>query len=245
MKPARGSSRASTRGPKAAGRHGKTLPQKRLPDDRNAQDKPGEKEPRKVKGREKWKPLTKSSIMVLDNMLSLSILSVLPLKAKEKEELQKHLNILKDQFMAKCSHLPVPPQKRGNMMHMSQQIHRENQMVKHGKKKIEELEESSQAVVSALELLQVKMDRLESECKVMRDKLKEEESNAQQFFQLTEQAVLHLPVLSLCEDKPTLQDKIMNAVADPKAVINALQERNVTANAKAFLELAHKQIEQL
>ncbi|KAI5090154.1 centromere protein Q [Silurus meridionalis] len=178
MKPARGSSRASTRGPKAAGRHAPA-------------------EPRKVKGREKWKPLTKSSIMVLDNMLSLSIL-----------------------FMAKCSHLPVPPQKRGNMMHMSQQIHRENQMVKHGKKKIEELEESSQAVVSALELLQVKMDRLESECKVMRDKLKEEESNAQ-------------------------QDKIMNAVADPKAVINALQERNVTANAKAFLELAHKQIEQL
>ncbi|KAI5629578.1 centromere protein Q [Silurus asotus] len=200
MKPARGSSRASTRGPKAAGRV----------------------EPRKVKGREKWKPLTKSSIMVLDNMLSLSIL-----------------------FMAKCSHLPVPPQKRGNMMHMSQQIHKENQMVKHGKKKIEELEESSQAVVSALELLQVKMDRLERECKVMRDKLKDEESNAQQFFQLTEQAVLHLPVLSLCEDEPTLQDKIMNAVADPKAVINALQERNVTANAKAFLELAHKQIEQL
>ncbi|MCJ8747822.1 hypothetical protein PDJAM_G00157820 [Pangasius djambal] len=249
MKPARGSSRASTQGPKGAGRDGKRLQQKPLSDGESARDKPRKKalaEPRKVKGQEKWKPLAKSSIMVLDNMLSLSILSVLPVKTKEKEESQKHLNSLKDQFLVKCSQLPVPPQKHGNMMHMSQQFHTENRKVKHGKKKIKELEESSQAVVSELEQLQVKMDRLEHECRIMRDKLKEEELNAQKFIQLTEQAVLCLPALPLYpEDEPTLQDKIVKVVPDPKAVMKALQKRKVTGNVKAFLELAHKRMDHL
>ncbi|XP_060754630.1 centromere protein Q [Neoarius graeffei] len=249
MKPARGSSRASTRGPKAAGRSGKRLQQKPLPNGEGAQDKPRKKapaEPRKVKGQEKWKPLTKSSIVVLDNMLSLSILSVLPVKRKEKEESQKHLNSVKDQFLAICSRLPVPPQKHGSMMQASLQFHKENQKVKRGKDNIEALEESSWAVVSQLEQLQGRMDRLTDECRIMRNKLEEEELNAQEFIQLTKQAVLRLPALPLQpEDEPTLQEKIMKAVPEPKAVMKALQTRNVTTNVKAFLELAHKQVDHL
>lgn len=41
------------------------------------------------------------------------------------------------------------------------------------------LQESSQAVVNQLEQLQGKMDSLENECRVMRDRLEEEELNAQ------------------------------------------------------------------
>ncbi|KAF5902607.1 centromere protein Q isoform X1, partial [Clarias magur] len=208
MKPTRGSCRASTQGPKAAGRKGKRLQQKPLPECQT-QDQARKKAPaeqRKVKGQEKWKPLTKSSIMVLDNMLSLSILSVLALKTKEKKESQKHLNALKDQFLAECSQLPVPLQKQGSTMHISQQFHTESQKVKHGKNKLKALEESSQAVVSELEQLQGKMDSLENECRIMRERLKEEELNAEKFIQRTEQEVLHLPALPLCpQDEPTLQ----------------------------------------
>ncbi|KAK3530164.1 hypothetical protein QTP86_017740 [Hemibagrus guttatus] len=363
---------------------------KLLPDGESAQDKAGKKAPaklRKMKGQEKWKPLDKSSIMVLDNMLSLSILSVLTMKTKEKEESQRQLNSLKHQFLAKCSQLPVPPQKHGNLMQVSQQFHTENQKVNHGKKKLEALEESSQAVVSQLEQLQGKIDRLEHECGSMRDKLEKEELNAQkcpplclgiaatagtrnltstapdgcvnygggehcplrlnvpnlprdlvetlpevgveqqilttrlslpslsgillrfgssgpplmtvtqrtlhrtgrwayvipsgcawpslagkdsatrrspacpnprpgsrvgspvtpiQFIQLTEQAVLHLPALpGYPEDEPTLQEKIMKVVPDPKAVMKALQKRKVTGNVNVFLELAHKQTDHL
>ncbi|KAK3511005.1 hypothetical protein QTP70_029012 [Hemibagrus guttatus] len=383
MKPARGSSRASTRGPKGAGRCGKNLQQKLLPDGESAQDKAGKKAPaklRKMKGQEKWKPLDKSSIMVLDNMLSLSILSVLTMKTKEKEESQRQLNSLKHQFLAKCSQLPVPPQKHGNLMQVSQQFHTENQKVNHGKKKLEALEESSQAVVSQLEQLQGKIDRLEHECGSMRDKLEKEELNAQKCPPLcleiaatagtrnltstapdgcvnygggehcplrlnvpnlprdlvetlpevgVEQQILttrlSLPSLSgillrkriqlttrwvwvvgapahdcypkntapdgkvglrhsfgLClaesrrqrlghqalacvpqpqawlqgwvpgdanpgypEDEPTLQEKIMKVVPDPKAVMKALQKRKVTGNVNVFLELAHKQTDHL
>ncbi|KAM9455204.1 centromere protein Q [Clarias gariepinus] len=246
MKPTRGSSRASTQGPKAAGRSGKRLQQKPLPDSQGAQNQGRKKAPaeqRKVKGQEKWKPLTKSSIMVLDNMLSLSILSVLALKKNEKTETQKHLNALKDQFLAKCSQLPVPLQKQGSTMHGSHQFHTESQKVKHGKNKLKALEESSQAVVNQLEQLQGKMDSLENECRVMRDRLEEEELNAQK---LTEQEVLHLPALPLYpQDEPTLQEKIMKVVPDPKAVMKALQKRQLTGNVKAFLELAHKQMDDL
>ncbi|XP_027012276.2 centromere protein Q isoform X1 [Tachysurus fulvidraco] len=246
MKPARGSSRASTLGPKCAGRRGKNLQQKPVPEIESTQDKTRKKELRKVKSQEKWKPLDPASIRVIDNMLSLSILHVLPMRSKEKEESQKHLNSLKDQFLAKCSQLPVPPQKHGNLMHLSQQFHSENQKIKNGKKKIEALKERSQELVSQLEQLQGKMDCLENECRVMRNNLEEEELKAQTFIQLADQAVLRLPALPRYpEDEPTLQEKIMKAVPDPKAVMKALQKRKITANVKAFLELAHKQTDHL
>ncbi|XP_047659358.1 centromere protein Q isoform X2 [Tachysurus fulvidraco] len=207
MKPARGSSRASTLGPKCAGRRGKNLQQKPVPEIESTQDKTRKKELRKVKSQEKWKPLDPASIRVIDNMLSLSILHVLPMRSKEKEESQKHLNSLKDQFLAKCSQLPVPPQKHGNLMHLSQQFHSENQKIKNGKKKIEALKERSQELVSQLEQLQGKMDCLENECRVMRNNLEEEELKAQTFIQLADQAVLRLPALPRYpEDEPTLQN---------------------------------------
>ncbi|TSK17811.1 Centromere protein Q [Bagarius yarrelli] len=256
MKPARGSSRASTQRPKSAGGEKKNSQQVKLINELFLCFSGHDSAPahlRKVKGQEKWKPLDKPSIKVLDNMLSLSILSVLTMKSKEKEESQKHLNFLKDKFLAECSRLPVPPQKHGNIMQLSQQFHTENQKVKDGKKRLEALEwcmivlkKSSQEVVSQLEQLQVKMDRLQHECKTMKEKLEKEELNAPQFIQLTEQAVLHLPALACCpENEPTLQEAIMKVVPDPKAVLKTLQERRVSRDVKAFLQLAHKQTDHL
>lgn len=37
----------------------------------------------------------------------------------------------------------------------------------------------------------------------------------------------------------------MKEVPDPKAVVQALQKRKVTGNIKAFLQLAHKQVDGL
>uniref|UniRef100_A0A8C1AVW4 Centromere protein Q n=1 Tax=Cyprinus carpio carpio TaxID=630221 RepID=A0A8C1AVW4_CYPCA len=72
MKPARGSGRTSTQGPRGAA-------------DRNILIAG------KSKNKGNWKLLTKSSLLALENMLGLSVLTVLSLKNKEKEESQKHL----------------------------------------------------------------------------------------------------------------------------------------------------------
>ncbi|KAI4894637.1 hypothetical protein NFI96_011387, partial [Prochilodus magdalenae] len=254
------SARSSTRGPKGGGRGERKVQQqvqKPLPNEGHTEDKASKssavpavarktQKDRKLKGRENWKPLGKSSIAAIDNMLGLSILSVLTLRRKDKEESQKHLNLLKDQFLAKCAQLPVPPRKYGNMMQVSRQFQTERQKINHGKKKLEAYEESSREVVSKLERLQGTKDVLENKCRIMRDKLEEEEENAQELTQLSEQAVLRLPTLPAHpDDDPTLQDQMMTVVPNPKAVMKTLQNSKVTGLVNAFLEMAHKQADQL
>ncbi|KAL6481439.1 hypothetical protein MHYP_G00095190 [Metynnis hypsauchen] len=261
MKPTRGSARSSTQRPKGGGRGGRGFQQQRqkpLPNDGSTQcnsSKSSEAVPavagkaqksRKLRGQEKWKPLSKSSIAAIDNMLGLSILSVLTLRRKEKEESQKHLNLLKDQFLRKCGQLPVPSRKSGNMIQVSQQFQAERQKINHGKKKLQAYEERSKEVLSKLEQLQGTRDILEDKCRIMRDKLETEEENAQEFTQLFEQAVLHLPALPThSDDEPTLQEQMMRVVPNPKAVMKALQNSKVTEHVNAFLEVAHKQADVL
>ncbi|XP_062866528.1 centromere protein Q [Trichomycterus rosablanca] len=253
-KPARGSARSSKQPPRGGGQGGKKklqqVYQKPLLTGVEAPDtsKRGSAlaDARKSKAQEKWKPLLRSTVVTLDNMLGLSILSVLSMKVKEKEEAQKHLNILKDQFLEKCSRLRVPAQKYANLAQVSQQFRSESQNVKHGQKKIEALEESSRAVVRRLEELQVRSDRLEHERRVLRDRLEDAESDAQQFLQLNEQNDLHLPALpKVPHDEPTLQKLILNAVPDPHAAVKVLQSSGATGDVRAFLELAHLQTDRL
>ncbi|XP_026861422.2 centromere protein Q isoform X2 [Electrophorus electricus] len=224
MKPARGSSRSSTRGPKAKVRGERRLPQtgkKPLPSGRKTQDKSRKNNlPAEVqKGREKWKPLEKSSIVALDTMLSMSILTALTLRRKEKEESQKHLNLLKEQFLAKCSQLPVPVKKCGNMVQMSRQFQAESQKLKQGKSEIEAFEGSIGVVVGRLEQLQQEMDILEGKCRVMRARMAEEEERAQ-------------------------EEQMLKMVSNPKVVMKVLQSK-VTGTVRAFLELAHKHTDRL
>ncbi|XP_026861421.2 centromere protein Q isoform X1 [Electrophorus electricus] len=250
MKPARGSSRSSTRGPKAKVRGERRLPQtgkKPLPSGRKTQDKSRKNNlPAEVqKGREKWKPLEKSSIVALDTMLSMSILTALTLRRKEKEESQKHLNLLKEQFLAKCSQLPVPVKKCGNMVQMSRQFQAESQKLKQGKSEIEAFEGSIGVVVGRLEQLQQEMDILEGKCRVMRARMAEEEERAQEIFQLAEQTVLRLPAVPPQPDgELSVQEQMLKMVSNPKVVMKVLQSK-VTGTVRAFLELAHKHTDRL
>ncbi|XP_036413512.1 centromere protein Q isoform X2 [Colossoma macropomum] len=263
MKPARGSARSSTQRPKGGSRGGRGFQQqsqKPLPNDRSTQDKSSKssvsavagkaQKGQKLRRQENWKPLSKSNIAAIDNVLGLSILSVLTMRRKEKEESQKHLNLLKDQFLAKCAQLPVPSRKSENMMQVSQQFQEERQKINHGKKKLQAYEESSREVLSKLEQLQGTRDILEDKCRIMRDKLETEEENAQEvrtkLTQLSEQAVLRLPALPThSDDDPTLQEQMMRMVPNPKAVMKAPQNSKVTWHVNNFLEMAHKQADLL
>ncbi|XP_059409366.1 centromere protein Q [Carassius carassius] len=244
MKPARGSRRASTRGPR---RDTHTADQTSKP--RSEAPEPLNKHRAtamtgKSKNKANWKPLTKSTLLALENMLGLSMLSALALKSKEKEESQKHLNLLKDQFLAKCAQLSVPPRKPGDIMHVSHQFRAERKKSEHGRKTLEALEENMSLVVGTLEEMEVQMDGLEEKCRIMRRKLEEEEDKAHEFLQLSEQTVLCLPALpSRPASEPTLQEHLMKTVPDPPAVVRALRTAPVLGDVRVFLELAHKQVD--
>lgn len=248
MKPARGSGRASTRGPRgAAERKTHKTRQKSISRAEGPHPHPSQKSSAMVgksKNQRNWKPLTKSSILALRNMFDMSILSVLTLKTKEKEESQKHLNIIKDRFLAKCAQLSVPPRKRGDMMSVSRQFSTESKKSEHGKKTLQALEENMSSIVSTLEEMEVKMERLQEKCRIMSSRIEEEEEKAQEFLQLSEETVLHLPALqSRSADEPTLQEQLMQTVPNPPAVVKALHPTPVLEDVRVFLELAHKQVD--
>ncbi|XP_058641928.1 centromere protein Q [Onychostoma macrolepis] len=245
MKPARGSGRASTRGPRGAADRNthKTDKTSKLRAE-GPRPEPSQKHSAKNKNKGSWKPLTKSSLLFLENMLSLSVLSILALKSKEKEESQKHLNLLKDQFLAKCAQLSVPPRKHGDIMHVSHQFKAESKKSENGRKTLVALEENVRSIVSTLEEMEVQMDSLEEKCRIMRRRLEEEEEKAQEFLQLSEQTVLRLPALpSRPASEPTLQEHLMKLVPDPPAVVRTLRTAPVLEDVRAFLELAHKQVD--
>ncbi|XP_043103894.1 centromere protein Q [Puntigrus tetrazona] len=247
MKPARGSGRASTRGPRGAadrnthGAHKTSKPREGLHPE---QAEKHSVNPGNGKNKRNWKPLTKSSLLFLESALGLSVLSVLALKSKEKEESQKHLNLLKDQFLADCARLSVPPRKHGDIMHVSHQFKAESKKSEQGRKTLEALEENVRSVVSTLEEMEVQVDGLEEKCRIMRRKLEDEEEEAQKFLQRSEETVLCLPALpSRSAGEPTLQEHLMKLVPDPPALVRALQASPVLEDVRVFLELAHKQVD--
>ncbi|XP_073698482.1 centromere protein Q [Garra rufa] len=248
MKPARGSGRASTRGPRGTAERNTHKTDKTSKASAEG-PLPGPSKKRsamavKSKNKANWKPLTKSSLLSLENMLGLSVLSVLALKSKEKEESQKHLNLLKDQFLAKCAQLSVPPRKHGDVMHVSHQFRTESKKSEQGRKTLESLEENVCSIVSTLEEMEVQMDSLEEKCRIMRSKLEDEEDQAQEFLQLSDQTVLCLSALpSRPANEPTLQEHLMKIIPDPPAVVRTLQTAPVLEDVRAFLELAHKQVD--
>lgn len=241
MRPARGSGRASTRGPRGAAHTHKTdkwsKPRAEGPD-------PSQKHSGKSKNKSNWKPLTESTLLFLENMLGLSVLSVLALKSKEKDESQKHLNLLRSQFLAKCARLSVPLKKRGDIMHVSQQFKAERTKSEHGRATLEALEEKVCSMVSTLEEMEVQMDRLEEKCRIMRRKLADEEEKAPEFLRLSEETVLGLSALpSRPASEPTLQEHLVKLVPDPPALVRRLRAAPGFEDVRVFLELAHKQVD--
>ncbi|XP_030634854.1 centromere protein Q [Chanos chanos] len=217
MRPPRGSRRTSIEGPKGRGRGERTRQEKSVqrPGPSNGSVHPQQTKKRssksapvavqKVRGQEKWKPMSKSSILALDNMLSLSVLSVLSKKMKDKERPQEHLNLLKVGFLARCAQLPVPLRKH-DMEKVTRQYQTEIRKTELGKKRLHALEENQASVVSTLEQMEIRIESLEEECRILRNRLEEEEDNAGELLQQKDQTVLCLPALPPhSRSEPSLQ----------------------------------------
>ncbi|KAL1021683.1 hypothetical protein UPYG_G00016500 [Umbra pygmaea] len=265
MKPTRGSQRASSKAPKG------NKPSKKAQRRRKSQEEtqPGTSSvvpqpkpkknkfaapppPKKVKGQDKWKPLSKSSITALDSMLGVAILSVLGTQRTEKEESQKHLNILKNMFIAKCSQLAVPVQKQEMFGHAFRQLKEENKKSGVGKKNLSILEGDVDAVVASLEEVEEQRDALEHQCSNLRKMLELEEDANQQILQLTEQSVLHVPALPSRQDRDkTLQKRLLGLVPNEDwttmacSLAKTLHAPGPLQDARALLEHAYRHADHL
>nr|XP_046196502.1 centromere protein Q-like isoform X2 [Oncorhynchus gorbuscha] len=271
MKPVRGSERASSKAPKGKktgekpNKPGIKTRQRRGSQEEPQpgtssqipQPKPQKKKkkggtvasPRKLKGQEKWKPLTKASITALDNILGLSILSVLAGRRTNKEESQKHLNIVKNRFLSKLAQLSVPIQKQ-EMSHSSRQHQEETRKSAVGKKILNKLVAQLGAVVGSLEQLEKERDSLEHQCFNLRQLLEQQEERNQQILQLSEQGVLRLPPVPQRKDRP-LQEQMVclvrsgHSVTTARRLAKTLQTSGPVQDAQTLLERAYRHADRL
>ncbi|XP_018603209.1 centromere protein Q [Scleropages formosus] len=206
---------------------------------------------RTVRGRKTWKRLSEESVAALESMLTVSVLSVLTMKRKDREECQRHLNVLKDRFMANCANLVAPPRKPGSLQQSSRLHQEESRKSETGRRSLEALEAEVGAVLQLLEHTEGRLETLEQESKSLRSKLEqqEEQESVQQVLRQADQGVLHLPQLPAGsgQERP-LQEQMANMVPEPGAA--ACLGRALCGSAEVqevllFLERGHEQADRL
>lgn len=268
MKPARGSSRAASKAPNTKPRKKKTEQTKKKPTEqqdlqrvdlgKTIQPKAARKRKagspsvhKKVKSQENWKQMSRSSIVALENIMDLAILSTLALSQREKKEIQEHLNILKKRFTAHTAQLKVPVNKQKELECSSHRYLDETKKSEVGKKALSSLEENLKSVLVLLEKTEEETVTLEDRCRTLRDQLEEQEEEAKEMFQIAEQAVLNLPPLPPPKSETTLEARMKNIIpaADSETMARKLGEilQNTKAirDAQELLLQAHKHADQL
>ncbi|XP_047435695.1 centromere protein Q [Mugil cephalus] len=237
MKPVRGSDRAPSKAPKSKHKKkteekpGATTTQdqesngKKIMQRKSAQKRKAEGDSssllNKVKVQDNWKPMSRSSIIALENILDLSILATLPLRQTNKKESQEHLNIMKKSFLAQCEQLRVPVQKLKDLEHSSRRHQEETKKSVLAKKTLTKLEEGLKTVGRDLERTEEQNVSLQHSCSILRDQVEEEVDRAEKMLLTTEQAVLSLPPLPAREDETTLEARLSEMIPDGVAEATA------------------------
>ncbi|RVE74429.1 hypothetical protein OJAV_G00021730 [Oryzias javanicus] len=268
MKPVRGSKRASSEAPSLKRKRAK--PQKVSPDQDAEQSDGNEIKPtlskavhkkkvqgvsslvRKKKGvPDSWVLMPSSSISAVENILDLSILATLALRASDKKESQTHLNTLKTKFLSECAQLKVPKAKQKHTVHLSLYHQEETKKTLMGQKTLSSLKEDLKSVVSALEKVDEQTVSLERACSTLRGELEEEEEKAKQILQIADRSVLKLPPVPSLAEEDTLQSRLKKIIPADSFELAAhklgavLQKPKANQEAQTLLTQAQRNAELL
>ncbi|KAM9817501.1 centromere protein Q [Neosynchiropus ocellatus] len=213
MKPVRGSSRDSSEAPKRKRTSkSKETTQKKAVANQDAEhngDNEGEGGPKKrgkVSARvpnhkpENLQPISCSSIIALETIMDWSILATLPLRRTEKKETQDHLNILKKSFLNHCAELKTPARKCKQWDCSSELYQEESKRSANRKKRLSSLENGLLTVVKTLESMEEESESFKHACRVLRERVEEEEEKAKEILQMKDHTVLNLPSLPTQHD---------------------------------------------
>ncbi|XP_033368999.1 centromere protein Q isoform X2 [Parus major] len=194
---------------------------------------------------ESWQPLSENSRLFLENIVDSVVLSVLSQQRKKKDDVQKHLNVLKKRILRSFKSLKVPPGKLGNLKSILSLQMAEKQMLETNEESLVQLQEEITEAEQSAERTEENMQQLKYKIQVLKNQLEEDEKDARKIFQENDSGALHLPELPKHSlQAPILQEEILK-VKNQKGLLNDMNAIQQSADLKNLLTLIEKTYEKV
>ncbi|XP_077668526.1 centromere protein Q isoform X3 [Eretmochelys imbricata] len=186
-----------------------------------------------------WQPLPASSIDHLGGMMDSVILSILSKSIQEKDDIQKHLNLLKERT------LKVPVGKLSNLKNVPSLKVAEKENLSFNEEAAALLQEEITTAVQTAENTDENIQSLQDKIQSLRNQLEEAEDKAKKVFQKNGTGVLSLPELPKHSlTAPTLQEEILK-IQDQKGILKDLSTIQHSAEMKNMLTLLEQAYEKV
>ncbi|XP_061846156.1 centromere protein Q [Colius striatus] len=193
-----------------------------------------------------WQTLSESSRQFLETVMDSIILSVLAQQKQRKDDVQKHLNLLKQRILRFFKTLKVPPGKLGNLKNIPRLQMEEKQMLEANEETLVQLQEEVIQTEQAAENIEETIQQLQYQSQVLKRQLEEDEKEARKVFQESGSGALHLPELPKCSlQAPTLQEEILK-IKNQKGLLkdmNAIQQSSDLKNMLTLIEKAYEKVD--
>ncbi|TFK08565.1 NK1 transcription factor-related protein 2 [Platysternon megacephalum] len=192
-----------------------------------------------------WQPLPDSSVDHLGGMMDSVILSILSKSVQEKDDIQKHLNLLKERLLRHYKTLKVPIGKLSNLKNVLSLKVAEKQNLSSNEEAMALLQEEIMTAVQTAENTDENIQSLQDKIQTLRNRLEEAEDKAKKVFQKNGTGVLSLPELPKHSlTAPTLQEEILK-IQDQKGILKDLSTIQHSAEMKNMLTLLEQAYEKV
>ncbi|NXM90630.1 CENPQ protein, partial [Oenanthe oenanthe] len=192
-----------------------------------------------------WQPLSESNRLFLENIMDSVVLSVLSQQREGKDDVQKHLNVLKERVLRSFKTLKVPPGKLDNLKTISSLQMAEKQMLETNEERLLQLQEEITEAERSAERTEENTQQLQYKIQLLKNQLEKEEKEAKKVFQENGRGALRLPELpKLSLQTPTLQEEILK-VENQKGLLKDLNAIQQSADLKNLLTLVEKTYEKV
>lgn len=195
---------------------------------------------------ESWQPLSESSRKFLESVMDSGILSILCQQSKGKEDVQKHLNLLKERVLRVFKTLKVPSGKLSNLNNVLSFQVAQKQMLEMNETALVQLQEEINEAEKSAERTEETILRLQHDIQVLKSQLEEEEKKARKLCREGDTKELHLPELPKCSlQAPTLQEEIL-MVKNQKGLLedmNTIQQSADMRNMLTFIEKIYEKVD--
>ncbi|XP_041336831.1 centromere protein Q isoform X2 [Pyrgilauda ruficollis] len=192
-----------------------------------------------------WQPLSENSRLFLESIVDSVVLSVLSQQREGKDDVQKHLNVLKNKVLRSFKNLNVPPEKLGNLKNILSLQMAEKEMLETNEESLVQLQDEITEVVRSAERIEENIQQLQHKIQVLKNQLEKDEKDARKVFQENGSGELQLPELPKRSlQAPTLQEEILK-VKNQKDLLKDMNAIQQSADLKNLLTLVEKTYEKV